>query len=333
MTSRPVLRRGDKGPDVYFLQEELNKLEVPRDDLVVDGIFGRATESAVEEYQGSRALTVDGIVGPQTWDALESQTPIIIQPPLPPQPDDDDEIIAIARDSAIAKYTWPGRGVAPKGYTNGMALSFAYVYRRFKSGDSSALEMAKADTRDDNKDALSWYRSNFQSIGMDNSKSGADTLRHLFVLMLGLGMRESSGRHCEGRDMSATNVQANTCEAGAFQQSWDSNPSTKELKKLMDEYKNPAFAKNNGYLDVYREAVSCSQKNWDCYGSPSSDGYQFQKLCKEAPNYSVQSCGVGLRNIRKHWGPVNRKEVTLRKEADDMFRQVQAYIELGDAVA
>ena len=35
---------------------------------------------------------------------------------------------------------------------------------------------------------------------MRNDVSGIDTLRHLFVLMIGLGMRELSGRYCEGRD-------------------------------------------------------------------------------------------------------------------------------------
>src|SRR5215469_9536061 len=309
---RPVLRHGDSGPDVEYLQRELNKLDVPADDLVVDGLFGRATENAVEEYQGSRALTVDGIVGSQTWMALDVSKPVVVEPPLPPHPDDQEAIIAIARNSSIAKYSWPGRGVAPRGYTNGMALAFAYVYGRLKAGNSSALEMAKANTGDDNRDALSWYNSDFQARGINNNKPGADTLRHLFVLMMGLGMRESSGRHCEGRDMSATNVQADTCEGGAFQQSWDSNGASPELKKLMDEYRVPSYAKAFGYLDVFREGVSCSQKNWDCYGSPSSDGYQFQKMCKEAPTYAVESCGVGLRNIRKHWGPINRKEVSLR---------------------
>jgi hypothetical protein len=316
-----------------YLQKELNKLDVPKDDLVTDGLFGRATENAVEEYQGSRALAVDGIVGPQTWAAIDGNTPVVVEPPPTPQPGDEEAIIAIARKSSIAGYSWPGRGVAPKGYTNGMALAFAYVYRRLKTDNSAALEMAKANTGDDNRDALSWYNSNFQAVGMSNNKAGVDTLRHLFVLMLGLGMRESSGRHCEGRDMSATNVQADTCEGGAFQQSWDSNGSTRELKKLMDEYRVSSYAKAFGYLDVFREGVSCSQKNWDCYGSASSDGYQFQKLCKEAPTYAVESCGVGLRNIRKHWGPINRKEVSLVVSADDMFQQVQDYVDQGEAVA
>ena len=47
------------------------------------------------------------------------------------------------------------------------------------------------------------------------TRTGAVTLRHLFALILGLGMRESSGRYCEGRDMSASNVSAETAECGS----------------------------------------------------------------------------------------------------------------------
>jgi hypothetical protein len=44
--------------------------------------------------------------------------------------------------------------------------------------------------------------------------------------MLGHGMRESSGRHCEGRDLSADNVQSDTAEAGLFQTSYNAHSAT-----------------------------------------------------------------------------------------------------------
>lgn len=36
----------------------------------VDGIFGAYTESAVRAFQEAKGLTVDGVIGPETWSAL-----------------------------------------------------------------------------------------------------------------------------------------------------------------------------------------------------------------------------------------------------------------------
>jgi hypothetical protein len=75
--------------------------------------------------------------------------------------------------------------------------------------------MAKTNSGKDSVDALSWYNSNFKGIGLTN-EGGPDTLRDLYLLALGLGMRESSGQYCEGRDTSATNTDSATAEAGLF---------------------------------------------------------------------------------------------------------------------
>lgn len=47
--------------------------------LDIDGNFGPQTLSAVQAFQRKKGLVPDGIVGPQTWDALQGRTP----PPLP----------------------------------------------------------------------------------------------------------------------------------------------------------------------------------------------------------------------------------------------------------
>jgi peptidoglycan hydrolase-like protein with peptidoglycan-binding domain len=39
-------------------------------DVAADGIFGPGTEAAVRAFQSSKNLSVDGVVGPQTWTAL-----------------------------------------------------------------------------------------------------------------------------------------------------------------------------------------------------------------------------------------------------------------------
>lgn len=62
-----TLRYGSSGSDVKKLQEELNKNGY---NLAVDGQFGEKTQSAVQSYQKSKGLTVDGIVGTNTWGAL-----------------------------------------------------------------------------------------------------------------------------------------------------------------------------------------------------------------------------------------------------------------------
>ena len=36
----------------------------------LDGIFGSVTNNGVRNYQQSRGLSVDGIVGPNTWNRL-----------------------------------------------------------------------------------------------------------------------------------------------------------------------------------------------------------------------------------------------------------------------
>lgn len=64
----PTLRRGDSGRLVEEIQQRLNRYGFSAG--AVDGVFGPATEAAVEKYQGAIGSAVDGIVGPKTWAAL-----------------------------------------------------------------------------------------------------------------------------------------------------------------------------------------------------------------------------------------------------------------------
>jgi hypothetical protein len=65
--SRPTNKLGDKGANVNYCQTLLNKKGI---FVVVDSIFGTATDQAVRKFQAIAHLTIDGIVGPQTWKAL-----------------------------------------------------------------------------------------------------------------------------------------------------------------------------------------------------------------------------------------------------------------------
>ena len=63
----PRIREGRKAHPVPSLQYHLRA----RGHVVtVDGDFGPETDAAVRAYQEEKHLAVDGIVGPQTWQAL-----------------------------------------------------------------------------------------------------------------------------------------------------------------------------------------------------------------------------------------------------------------------
>ena len=61
-----LLKIGSKGKEVKELQEFL--------EIGADSIFGKGTDKAVKAWQSSNGLTADGIVGPETWDAMELAT-------------------------------------------------------------------------------------------------------------------------------------------------------------------------------------------------------------------------------------------------------------------
>lgn len=68
-----ALAPGSRGNDVKRMQFWLriiarNNTAVP--DLAADGIFGAGTERSVRAFQTFYGLTVDGIVGRQTWDKI-----------------------------------------------------------------------------------------------------------------------------------------------------------------------------------------------------------------------------------------------------------------------
>jgi Putative peptidoglycan binding domain len=308
------LGEGDSGPEVAKVQTLLG---VP-----ADGDFGSITDSAVRGFQSACGLSSDGIVGPKTWEQLGELAIKVVASDELLSSGMINGIVAIAEDSEIAEYEWDDRGQAPSGYIAGVALSFAEALLRYSSGDKAAREMAKADVGDDDHDALAWYRSEFSKLHMDNSSAGVDTLRHLFALMLGLGMRESSGRYCEGRDMSADNVSSDTAEAGMYQTSWNIRSCSSTIPPLLDEY----WEEPIGFLKTFRIGVSVKSSDLDNYGS-GADGTKYQFLSKYAPAFHAMVTAVGLRNLRQHWGPINRREVELREDADVMLSEVQDFVE------
>jgi murein L,D-transpeptidase YcbB/YkuD len=67
----PTVREGDSGKWVAEVQAHLNMHGIP---VSVDSQFGPATRKAVEDFQRSHGLSVDGVVGPASWAALANST-------------------------------------------------------------------------------------------------------------------------------------------------------------------------------------------------------------------------------------------------------------------
>lgn len=61
-----TIRIGSVGEDVKILQTQLG--------ILVDGVFGAKTETAVKDFQKSNGLSVDGVVGAKTWSKLGYET-------------------------------------------------------------------------------------------------------------------------------------------------------------------------------------------------------------------------------------------------------------------
>lgn len=66
--AQPLLKWGSRGEAVKTLQQTLNSKGYWCGNA--DGIFGSKTYNAVIKFQQDAGIKVDGIVGPQTWQAL-----------------------------------------------------------------------------------------------------------------------------------------------------------------------------------------------------------------------------------------------------------------------
>ena len=72
--TRPTLKRGSKGEYVKELQTLLTGRGYSVGQSGIDGIFGKATEAALKEFQKDANITVDGICGKETWKAFDGKS-------------------------------------------------------------------------------------------------------------------------------------------------------------------------------------------------------------------------------------------------------------------
>lgn len=173
-----------------------------------------------------------------------------------------------------------------------------------------------AGLRTSSQDALAWY-----AVVNGTSSTGLERLKATHVLMFGLGMRESSGKYCEGRDMSAENSKADTAEAGPFQTSYNSRSvELDRLNGLWVWYKDNLEECD---LDVWKQGVSPSHKSCKPDAVGGGGGQSWQEFTRACPAFAADWAAVVLRKRRQHFGPINRKEVQFVPACKSLLDQVE----------
>lgn len=235
-----------------------------------------------------------------------------------------EQIKSIASNSSCADVSWKSRGRAPAGYIKGMALSYARSLCRIRGAGSlfpAAKILMSPNSQNAKKDVLAYYKDILANSGIHVNITGKEPVEAVYTVGIGLGMRESSGKYCEGWDKAAgTNRSSAEAEAGPFQTSYNSISSSPELKRLYQEYQ---ASPDRCMLSVFKEGVSC--KSQSVLGTGAGASYQaFSKTC---PAFAAEYAMTLLRLLRTHFGPINRKEAQVVPACESLLRSVYQIID------
>lgn len=233
-----------------------------------------------------------------TTTPIPTATPTSVPVLIPTAP----ELISLkglVNGSSCSKYSWKDRGKAPSGYTLGVAETFV------KSMCSGRPIMGQS-AGEDGKDALAWY-----------GKAGS--LVNTYTLLLGLGMRESSGNLDTGWDTSAKTHTESGAEAGLFQVSFNSTGTSPALNALYSEYRT---GKSDCRLEAFKPGTISSHQSVIGNG----DGSRFQAFTKACPAFATEYAATLIRVLKNHFGPLVRKEAEFRPECQEMFADIAAKV-------
>jgi hypothetical protein len=224
---------------------------------------------------------------------------------------------------------------APSAYIAGLALVFARALCQPDRDDVKVISSAAGDpsTPKGKADGLTVYDETFHRLGMKNDTDGVDTLRHNYVLLLGLGLIESSGQYCTGRDRSEHFTEADSAESGLLQTSFGAHNFNSTLEPMFRNYQ-AQHDSARCMLDAFSQHISCDPRDAENFGDPSSDGFQWQALTKQCPAFSAEYGAVVLRThggFHGEFGPINCfvhphdqcKAPQLFPSCDAMFSKVQ----------
>lgn len=218
----------------------------------------------------------------------------------------------LAKKSACAKVDWKDREQMPVGAVMGLANSYYKSRCSILKGENSIARGLSLPIGAPSKDGLAHY-------GI-KAETKEEVLKALYTLSFGFVMRESSGKYCEGRDMSTTNTAADTAEAGPFQQSYNSfSVAPKTLNTLWESYRN-----GSNYCDLatWSQGVNPDHKSCKPKSVGGGVGEAWQDFTRQCPAFATEHALLLVRNKRTHFGPINRKEAEYRKECRALLDEI-----------
>lgn len=242
------------------------------------------------------------------------------------------ELQKIASESTCATYYWKKRGRAPSSYIEGMGLVYARALCNHNSEDVK-IASAPVDLSKSEKDALAAYEKEFKNKGMRNDVP-VNILRHNYTLLIGLGMRESSGKYCEGRDVSQCFVKAENAEAGLFQTSYAAHTAilaylTKQYEDNKRRCLKEEFSRSKITCKIQKsQNSSCPSVTSDIAGT--GPGADWQKMTKDCPAFAAEYAAVVLRRnggSKGEFNPIRKNQAELLPECDTMLKKIQGFIE------
>ncbi len=142
------LKKGTSGEDVFFCKQKLLELGFYGDHIttVTKKTFGADTLEAVKRFQSQAGLTVDGIIGKETWAALFGDTATEAEPITKDTVSDKaTEICALALTRIGDLYVWGGSGMtdlsdsAIQAKDEEYARAIAFRDKQYKYGFSDLL--------------------------------------------------------------------------------------------------------------------------------------------------------------------------------------------------
>lgn len=240
-------------------------------------------------------------------DEVKEPTPVPTKVETKPSVDLRKEIYKIVKESPdCSNYYWKNRGRAKSAYIDGMALMYA---KQVCGKGSDFIKPNKITGRNSiqaHKDALAYYRISGNEL-------------NTYTFLIGLGMRESSGKYCSGRDRSQNFTHARSAEAGIFQTAYVARVFNKEMKPVYEAYK---AGKLNCELPVFKSSdMKCTTYDAKTFGT--GEGATWQKLTKKCPAFSTQWAAILIRSNYRHFGPIIRKDVEFRTQCRDMLYKVE----------